>query len=139
MKGIVYLDDIVKELSKEFNMSYAETEELCKKSLSHASNLTLDPEVISIVIPTIGTLHFNEKRAKALYKNNAHYGPYASIIESQLELTTAKLENSKDSVHSRNSYFSSIKKFFFPDRRERMATSRFEVYKKLEIKQNKLK
>jgi hypothetical protein len=136
--GAVYLDDIVKELSEEFGIKETEMLEICKKSLIHASNLTKDPKVISIRFPNLGILHFNAIKARAS-KTNAIYAKDKDTIEQQIKLVEKLKKFNKDIVHARRCYFGGIKKYFFKDIKTRALVGRQEVYKKMEVKQNKIK
>lgn len=69
MQGeITYFDDIVKELSEEFNMNEKEIKELCSISLDYIKQLTKEKITMAILLPYLGVLHFNRSLGN-YYKN----------------------------------------------------------------------
>lgn len=138
MADIKYLEDIIKEISEETGRGLEEIEEIIKLNLKFVNNLTKDPNIISIHLPKLGVLHFNQKKAKASYTNSSAYKKYVDVVDSQIDIVDDVEQEHKDLVHKRTSYYSLIKSILFKDRKERMATSKKEVFKKLEIRQNKI-
>lgn len=138
MSKIKYLDDIVDEMTEELGRDRREIEEICKLNIKYIHKLIRDPEVISIMLPGLGTLHFNERKAKGTYKNSATYKYFKEIIGSQIDIVNDVHQDNKDLVHKRQSYFSAMKKYFFKNREERKRVSKSEVFKKIETKQNKV-
>lgn len=56
---VTYLEEIVKELSEEFEIDEKEMAEICSLSLDYVKELTKDKETIAILLPYLGVLHFN--------------------------------------------------------------------------------
>lgn len=139
MAEIVYIDDIISEMSEELEVDEKQLREIIKLNIDYLHSLTQDPNVISITLPKLGVLHFNQKMARGAYLNSAAYKKYTDVIDSQIDIVNDIYEENKNVVHKRRSYFSTLRKFFFKSREERKAKSKKEVYKKLEIKQNKIK
>lgn len=138
MDKITYLDDIVDEMSKELGVDRKEIEEICKLNIKYIHKLTKTPDVISIFLPKLGVLHFNAKRAKYSYKNSNAYRRYLDVIGSQIDMVDEVTADEKDLVHSRNSYYTIFRKFFYKDREARKKSKKADIYKKLETKQNNL-
>ena len=138
MSKIKYLEDIVDEITEELGGDRREIEEICKLNIKYIHKLTKNPEAISINLPRLGILHFNERKAKLTYKLSPTYKYFKDIVGSQIDIINDVYQDNKDLVHKRQSYFSIIKKYFFKDRKQRIKTSKKEVYKNLEIKQNKI-
>lgn len=138
MAEITYLDDIVDELTKEFGISRKQMEEICKLNIKYVHKLTKNPNVISIVLPNLGVLHFNAGRARYSYRNSNTYRNYHEVIGSQIDLVDDTHEEEKDLVHSRRSYFTIFRKFFFKDKEKRKKSTKSQVFKKIEENQNNL-
>ena len=139
MDNITYLEDIVSELSTEFDIPEKEMEEICALSIKYIQNLIKTPGIISINLPRLGVLHFNAKRAKYTYKVASKFRRYIYVVQSQLDLITKLKKTSKDLVHSRNSYYIIFKKFFYKDKLERRLARERDFLVKIETKQNNLK
>jgi len=138
MGEIVYLEDIIKELSEELKIPERELEELIRFSIKHSHKLMVDPNVISINYHNLGVLHFNVSSASSIYKKRNIYRRFVSIIDSKIAIINEEYLLHKNLVHKRASYFSRFKKIFFPNRKERQAVTRVEVLKRIEKKQNKI-
>ena len=138
MSKIVYLEDIVDELTEEFGIDRKQVEEICKLNIKYIHKLTKNPEVISISLPKLGVLHFNSMRARNSYKRSTAFKKYRDIVGSQIDIVSDTVVDEKDLVHNRRSYYSAIRKIFFKDKEKRFKSTKAEVYKKLEIKQNKI-
>jgi len=138
MSNIKYFDDIVDEIAEELGVDRKEIEEICKLNIKYIHKLTKKPEVISINLPRLGTLYFNERKAKLTYKISETYKYFREIVGSQIDIVNDVYQENRNIAHKRQGYFSIIKKYFFKDRMERIKVSKKEVYKKLEVKQNKV-
>lgn len=138
MADIVYYQDILDKLNERFGIDERELSEICKKSIDYIYVLMKNPEVISISLPNLGTMYFNNKRARYSYKNGDTFRNHVDLLEAQILKTSKLKESHKDLAHTRNSYYSIIKKYFFPDRETRKKTRKKEVYTKLEKKQNSI-
>ena len=139
MADIKYGEDIIKEMAEEFGRSEKEIAEIIKLNINYVHKLTKDPNVITIALPKLGVLHFNQKKAKSAYLHSSAYKKYIDIIDSQIDIVEDVYSENKNLVHKRTSFFSRIKKILYKDRKERMRTSKSEVFKKMELKQNKIK
>lgn len=137
MSKIKYLNEIISELSSEFSIPEEEMEELCKNSIKYLHTLVKTPEIISIFLPKLGVLHFNLKRAKYSYNNSNTFRNYIDTIGSQIKLVEDTHIEIKDLVHARTSFYTRFKKKFFKDREYRKRVTKSEVFKKIELKQNK--
>ena len=137
MSNIKYLEDIVDELTEEFGIDRKQMEEICNLNLKYIHKLTKNPEVISILLPNLGVLHFNVTRARHSYKNSGTFRNYLETIGSQIDMVDDTGLDEKDLVHKRRSYYTILRKFFFKDREERKKSTKAEVFKKIETKQNK--
>jgi hypothetical protein len=138
MAKITYLEDIVDELTEEYGIDRKQIEEICKLNIKYINKLTKTPEVISIFIPKLGVLHFNAGRAKYSYRNSNTFRNYHEVIGSQIDMVNDVLADEKDLVHDRRSYFTIFKKFFYKDKELRKKSTKAELFKKLETKQNNL-
>jgi len=139
MSEIVYLEDIVKELSEEFDIPEEEVLAMCKKSLTYATELIKNPEIISISFPNLGVLHFNYKRAKGHKLDRGIYKYTAETIKGQLALVNEIAKEHPRLVHKRTGFIARFKKFFWPNRKERLTIGKRKLFDKLELKQNKIK
>lgn len=138
MAKITYIEDIAAELAEEFGLGEEEALEICKLNVEFIYDKMRDPEVISIRLPLLGTLHFNARRAKYSYKHSRTFEHWRPVIEKQIALASENYDkNGADVVHWRKSFMTQFKKFFFPDMKTRKKTRKKEVYRKLEIRQNK--
>lgn len=137
MSKISYFEDIVDELEKELNISRDELEELLKLNIEHIHETTKRPDVISIRLPKLGILHFNRKSA-GFHEIRPFLEVFKKNVNSQKQLVRETKKNHKDLIHERRSYFTMIKKYFYPDRDKNIKATRQQVFKKLETKQNKL-
>lgn len=138
MSKISYLEDIVDELAEEFGIDRKQMEEICKLNIKYIHKLTKNPNVISILLPNLGVLHFNAGRARYSYRNSNTFRNYLDTIGSQIDIVDDTGIDEKDLVHKRRSYYSQIRKYFFKDREERKKSTKAEVFKKMELKQNKV-
>lgn len=134
MVNITYLEDLAKELEKEFGLTEKEALEICKLNIDHIYDLVRDPEVISIRFPSLGTLHLNLKRAKF----SRVFKVFQDIIKSQADIAQKIVDKQKDQVHGRKSYYSQIRKYFYPNHIERALAKKIDVLTKIESKQNNL-
>ena len=137
MKSIIYIEDIVKELSEELNIPEKELDELCRKSLIYASELTKNPKIISIRFPKLGVLHLNERLASSVRKTSNTYKYYKHTLLSQLQVISEEKEKHKNIVHARGPFMRAFKRYIFKNRLERVTKKKVELYIKLEHKQNK--
>ena len=138
MSEIIYLEDIVKELSSELKIPENEIDELCRSSIKFSHKLMEDPNVISIVYYNLGTLHFNAYSAVSIYKKKNNYRNFIEVIASKLSIIEREYLLNKCLVHKRRSLYSKFKKFFYPDRKKRVEAKRTQVLKLIEKKQNKV-
>lgn len=138
MADITYLDDIVDELTEEFGIDRRQMEEMCKLNIKYIHTLVKNPNVISIVLPNLGVLHFNVGRAKHSYRNSNTFRNYHEVIGSQIDLVEDTHEEEKDLVHSRRSYLTIFRKFFFKDKELRKKSTKAKVFEKIETKQNSI-
>lgn len=136
MNNITYLDDIAKELAEEHGLDYKEALEICKLSIDFTYEQMKDPNIISIRFPNLGVLHFNVKRAKYSYRNSRSFKHLVEILDKQINFAESLQKKIKDLAHTRNSFYSQFRKYFFPNRKERSHSSKKEVFRKIEIKQN---
>ena len=132
MSKITYLEDLAKELEKDFGLTEKEAMEICKLNINHVYNLIRDPNIISIRFPMLGTLHLNLKKAKY----SKVYAEFKELIAKQIEIITPQYENERDLVHGRTSLLTSFKKYFYKDYKERNRASAIELFNKIEKKQN---
>lgn len=79
---IAYFDDIVKELSRDFNIPEKEIREVCSLSLDYVKELVADKETLSVYMSGIGSLYFSTRLGRPLksklsnirsIENNRHY------------------------------------------------------------------
>lgn len=133
MPKITYIDDLAKELQKDFGLSEKEALEICKLNVDHVYDLIRDPNIISISFPMLGTLHLNMR----IGKYSRVFREFKELVAAQVALIEEQLSERKDLVHGRRSYYSIIRKYFYPDSKVRRYVRREEVYKKMELKQNK--
>ena len=113
-------------------------EEICKLNIKYIHTLIKDPEVISISLPFLGLMHFNAGRARYSYKNSNTFRNYHDTIGSQIDIVDDVGSYEKDLAHKRRSYYTIIRKIFFKDREARKKSSKSEVFKKMELRQNKI-
>lgn len=136
MSKITYLEDIIDELHKNYDVDRRQLEEICKLNIKYIHQLVNKPEVISILLPNLGVLHFNAGRARYSYKNSNTYKRYRDLISSQIDLVDKLGKQHKDLVHKRRSYYTRIRRYFFKNREDRKKSSKFQVFKKIESLQN---
>lgn len=67
-KSITYIEDIVKEICEETDLSYDQVFELCNLSLDYVKKATTKEEVLSILLPHLGTMYYSE-RIGEVYRN----------------------------------------------------------------------
>lgn len=58
---VTYLNDIVQELSEEFEMNFDEMKEICTNSLDYIKVLTKEKETMSILLPFLGVMYYSKK------------------------------------------------------------------------------
>tara|TARA_R100000656_G_scaffold123143_4_gene99374 strand:- start:354 stop:758 length:405 start_codon:yes stop_codon:yes gene_type:complete len=133
MAEITYIEDLAKELAEEHGLGYEEALEICELNVDYVYELVKDPKVTTIRFPHLGNMYFNLKRAKyaKVFKK------YEKLVKDKVAKVQKMVDKSKDLAHGRTSYFTIIRKYFYPDVQDRMRVSRDEVYKKIELKQNK--
>lgn len=71
---VTYFDEIVKELSEEFNIDQKEMKEICTLSLDYVKDLTKDKKTLAILLPYLGILYFSRSLGrffKTLYKEDS--------------------------------------------------------------------
>lgn len=132
MADITYLEDLTKELAKEHGLSEEEAYEICKLNIDHVYQLVKDPNVVSIRFPMLGVLCFNLKKGKY----SRPFREYKTLIGKKVSKVEEMYEEHKDLAHARNSYFSIIRKYFFPKLEDRIKAKQQKVFEKIENKQN---
>lgn len=130
---ITYIEDLAKELEEEFGMTEKEALEICRLNVDHVYDLIRVPDIISIRFPMLGTMHVNRLASKYGYM----FKEFKELMARKVEIIEEQLKDSKDLVHGRKSYYSILRKYFYKDFRLRNAAKRQEVYRKIELKQNK--
>lgn len=138
MADIKYFEDIVEELSEELDVDKKQLTEILKLNIDYVHKLTKNPNVISIRLPNLGVLHFNQKRAKGTYLNSSAYKDYVETVDSQIDIVDDVFSENDRLVHKRTSFLSLAKAFFFKDRKKRKTVSKKKVFEKIEMKQNKI-
>jgi hypothetical protein len=139
MKKLTYIEDLAKELAEEHGLTYREALEICKLSVEYATKMMRDPKIISIRFPNLGILHLNKKKAKWAVAKSAAFAHLKDVINNQLSIIDELLEQHKDTVHGRTSYYTRLRIFFYKDRVKRLNASKHDVYLKIEETQNEIK
>lgn len=71
-KTYTEFEDIVQELSEEFEIPYQEIEEICSLNLEYVKQLTHDKEVLSILLPELGNLYYSERFGEFYTHRESH-------------------------------------------------------------------
>lgn len=133
MADITYIEDLAEELAEEHGLSYEEALEMCKLNVDYVYELIKDPDVVTVRFPHLGNMYFNLKRAKyaKVFKK------YEKLVKDKVKKVQKMVKENRDLAHGRTSYFTIIRKYFYPDVQDRIRVPRLEVYQKIELKQNK--
>ena len=104
MRGeVTYFDDIVKELSEEFDIDIKEMREICSLSLDYIRHLMKQKATMAILLPYLGVMYFNASLGK-FFKTLFSKSKYNDneLVKSEIENLEYRLEKVKKSDSKRH-------------------------------------
>ena len=112
-EGIRFIDDIIKEVSKETPFSLRDVKEAWRIHKQHLESLMDDPNVYSITLPHLGVLYFNTYTSKAIFKRSNNKEKLLEVKEKEKRVLSEIEENVKS-----NEEKGYVTKFTYPQKRK---------------------